>query len=126
MDPFADISDVESIWRPLTDAERVMVLSRIEQASQLVRDEVPTVDDRIASGDLSANTVRFIVRDMVFRLVSHPAFVRQSSAAIDDGSESNTYDSSVSRGVMFIEETELRRLTGARTSAASFSITPSY
>lgn len=113
---FADFTDVAAIWRPLTDTEISVVIARIEQASQQVRDIVPTVDARIAAGSLSADTVRFVVRDMVFRLVSHDMFVRQQSVTVDDGSKSVTFDAAVSKGEMFITESELAALLGASSA----------
>jgi hypothetical protein len=116
---FAEYSDVQSIWRALTDDEIIRVSARISEASQMIRDEVPLVngmdvDERILSGALSAVTVRNVVVSMVERVVVPARFVRQSSVAVDDGSHSETIDSSVSSGEMFISSNELRRLMGRR------------
>ena len=127
MDPFAEPGDVEAIWHPLSDAERLLVLSRLEEASQLVRDAFPTVDARVLDGSLSAATVKFIVRNMVHRLVSHPAFVRQSSVSLDDAVKSETYDSSVSTGSMFFTDSEMATLLGSSTTGGSaYNIVLSY
>ena len=93
--------------------------ARIAEASQMIRDEVPLVngmdvDERILSGSLNAATVRNVVVSMVERVVVPARFVRQSSVAVDDGSHSETIDSSVSSGEMFISPNELRRLMGRR------------
>lgn len=116
---FAEYSDVQSIWRALTDDEIVMVSARIAEASQMIRDEVPLVDgldvdERILSGALKAVTVRNVVVSMVERVVVPARFVRQASVAVDDGSRSETIDSSVSSGEMFITANEMRRLMGRR------------
>jgi hypothetical protein len=125
MAPFADASDVEAIWRPLSDLDRVMVLARIDSASRMVREQVPDVDSRIAAGSLDADTVRDVVVGMVERVVAVGRFVRQESVAVDDGSKSRTYSTSVAEGEMFISASELARLrlTSARRSRA-FTIYP--
>lgn len=131
MDPFADPSDVEDIWRPLSDAETVLVASRIMQASRMVRREVPlvgglTVDQRITAGTLTAGDVKDVVAEMVLRVMSIPQYVRQESVTVDDGSRSRTYDASVSgAGGMFITDKELRSLSGRRgTRQKAFTIYP--
>lgn len=128
--PFADVQDVVSIWRPVTDAEANVIGARIDQASQQVRDEVPlvgglTIDQRIESGDLSWGTVSRVVVAMVHRVVSIPAYARQQSVTVDDGTMSTTFDSSVSSGEMFITEREYASLIGRRrTRQRAFTIIP--
>jgi hypothetical protein len=130
MEPYADWTDVK-IGRAFTADEIESVIDLIGQASQMVRDSVPgvgglDVDERIADGSLSSDTVRRVVVAMVKRIVSVPQFVRQRSVAVDDGSESVTYDSSVSGGEMFISERELASLMGkrGRPGQRAFTVTP--
>jgi hypothetical protein len=116
---FADYTDVQGIWRTLTDDEIITVSARIAEASQMIRDEVPLVngmdvDERITAGTLNIATVKNVVVSMVERVVVPARFVRQESSTVDDGSESRTIDSSVSSGEMFISSNELRRLMGRR------------
>ena len=128
--PFADVADVTAIWRDVTDAESNVIAARIEQASQQVRDEVPlvgglTVDERIESGALSESSVRRVVVAMVHRVVSIPAYARQQSVTVDDGTMSTTFDSSVSGGEMFITEREYATLISRRRlRQRAFTITP--
>lgn len=129
--PFADVQDVVAIWRDVTSDEAGRVAARIDQASQQVRDEIPlvgglTVDERIADGSLSDETVRRIVVAMVHRVVSIPSFARQRTVTVDDGSTSTTYDASVSGGEMFITDREFGALTGrrGRSGQRAFTITP--
>ena len=130
MAPFADPSDVEAIWRELTNDEIAVVTARIAEASQLVQDEVPevgglTVDERITAGTLSPETVKQVVVAMVHRVVSIPGYLRQRTVTVDDATQSETYDVSVSGGEMFITDRELRRLMGRKTSGQrAFTITP--
>lgn len=129
--PFADLSNVEDIWRPVTsEAEANRVSARLDEASQMIRDETPlvgglTVDQRLAAGTLSAETVRFIVVAMVERMVLPGRYVRQESTSVDDGTVSRTIDNSVSAGGMFIAPDEMRRLMGLKKlRRGAFTITP--
>lgn len=130
MEPFADPVDVASIWRVLTAAEESIVAGRLDAASQMVRDEVPLVggldvDERITAGTLSLETVKQVVVAMVHRVVSIPGYIRQRSVTVDDATQSETFDSSVSGGEMFITDREMRRLMGRRSSGQrAFTITP--
>ena len=128
MDPFADVQDVVSIWRPLSDAEVLVCVAWIDQASQQVRDEVPDVDgldvdERVAAGSLSPDTVRSVVARMVLRVLRNPEGARQRSQTVDDYSESITVDGSLSSGEMFISAREMSRLIGAKgDSSQAFSV----
>lgn len=120
MDPFATPSDVEAIWRPLTPNEEMLAYNRAMQASRLIRREVPlvkglTVDQRITAGTLTADDVKDVAAEMVKRTFTLPEFVRQQSVSVDDGSQSNTIDSSVSdKGGVFLTDAELQTLSGRR------------
>lgn len=126
MDPFAIPSDLESIWRPLSDDEALVVLARLDQASQIVRDEVPLVggldvDARIAAGSLSALTARDVVVAMVHRVMLNPAGIRSEGS----GPFTVTYDQELSSGEMHLTGRELARLSGrGRSPQRAFTITP--
>jgi hypothetical protein len=134
VEPFADVQDVQAIWRPLSDDESVLVAAWIIEASQQVRDEVPDVggldvDERVAlAADaahyLSAATVRSVVARMVRRVLMNPEGARQRSQSVDDYSESVTVDSSLSSGEMFISPREMARLLGSRggSGGGAFSV----
>lgn len=128
MDPFADPSDVEAIWRPLTDAESIVVASRIMQASRLLRRKVlqlvgVSLDDLIVSGPITAADVTDVVADVVHRALTMKPFVKQQSTTVDDATISMTFDSSVSdQGGVFITEAEVFDLLGPVRSGA-FEIT---
>lgn len=127
MEPFADIADVEAIWRPLTDAESQLAAAWIDEASQQVRDEVPDVDgldvdERITAGSLSAGTVRSVVARMVRRVLMNPEGVRQRTHTLDDFQETITVDSALSSGEMFISPREMNRLTGLTGRRRAFEI----
>jgi PIN domain nuclease of toxin-antitoxin system len=128
MDPFADPSDVAAIWRPLTDAESVVVAARIMQASRLLRRKVQqftgsSLDALIAGGPITAADVTDVVADMVHRALTMKPFVKQQSTTVDDATISVTFDSSVSdQGGVFITDEEVFDLLGPVRSGA-FEIT---
>lgn len=131
MEPFAQPSDVAAIWRPLTDAESIVAYGWLEEASQQVRDEVPdvgglTVDERIADGSLSADTVRNVVRRMVLRVLQNPESLRAITEQTGPFAVTKTKDSSVSSGEMFISARDMARLMSKRgaTGQTAFMINP--
>lgn len=127
-DAYAVPADVAAIWRPLTPAEVIAVNARIDQASAIVRSEVPTVDDRIDAGTLDRAVVSGVVADMVRRVMLNPDGVRQRSRSIDDYQESVTVDSSVSESALYLTAREYRLLansgSGRGNGQKAFMINP--
>ena len=130
--PYAAPEDVAGIWRPLSDEETAVASAWIDQASQQIRDEVPDiggldVDERLAAGMLSVDTVRYVVARMVRRVLMNPEGARSRAQGIDNYTESVTVDSTLSHGELFINERELKRLMGIRLGkgqAFSFETAP--
>ena len=116
--PLAGISDVEAIWRPLTDAETVVCSTRIDQASRLLRRRVQqlgggSIDDLVTAGSLTAGDVADVVAEIVKRAMSMPGYVKQQSITIDAATKSTTFDNVVSgRGGVFITDDEVYELLG--------------
>jgi hypothetical protein len=124
MDPFADPSDIASVWRPLTDAEISVVYARIDQASQMVRDEVPDVDDRVTAGSLAAATVRDVVVAMVRRVMVNPDGDSSVTEQTGPFSVTRTRSRALAAGELYINASELARLTGRRATQRAFTISP--
>jgi hypothetical protein len=123
-EPFAIPGDVAVLLgRDLTAAEHDMVSARLDQASAMIRLQVPGLDGRIASGVLSSTVVAGVAADMVLRVVHNPTGVRTTTRAIDDYQRSDTVDSSRSEGALYLSEREAAMLRGRRSRA--FSIIPS-
>lgn len=87
---FAEPSDVEAIWRPLTPAETARVDVLLEYASELIRQAVPRVDEWIGDGALSPTAARYVAVQMVYGFMLNPEGRRQGQQSIDDFSESWT------------------------------------
>ena len=127
MPPFADVADVEGIWRTLTDEESQLAAAWLLEASQQIRDEVPDVDgldvdERITAGSLSPDTVRSVAARMVRRVLMNPEGIRQRSHTLDDFQETVTIDSALSSSEMHITPREMNRLTGLRGRRRAFEI----
>ena len=121
-DPFATTADIENAWRALTAEETNVAEFWLEFASEVIRAEVPDIDDRIASGDLSAVVARGVTVAMVLRRLQNPEGFRSVQQAIEDYSETKTRDSALSAGGVYLSEEELCLLRGRGSGA--FSITP--
>ena len=126
---YAIFEDLEAIWRPLSDAERIVATARIAQASRKVRGDVPlvdgyTIDQRIELGFLDPVMVADVVVEMVKRVMVLPDYIRQRSITVDDATKSETYDATTSSGVMFIAPTEMGMLTGRLVLSGAFEVAP--
>ena len=62
---FADVTDLEAHWRPLSDAEGIAAEVWLAVAEAALRARIPTVDADIASGLITAGTATLIVVSMV-------------------------------------------------------------
>ncbi len=67
---FATASDLESGWRPLTDAEVARADTLLSRASARIRQRFPSVDDRIAEGTLDPEIPLIVAVAMAQRAMS--------------------------------------------------------
>jgi hypothetical protein len=103
-DDLATVKDIENLVRPLTTAETVHAAFLLEVASGMVRERFRTIDDRIASGDISARTVAYAVAEMVCavldgRATPRAAGVVQHSETVGPYTESTSYDKNAPTGL---------------------------
>lgn len=130
MVPFADYTDVQAIWRPLSDDEIVTVTSWIAEASQQVRDDVPPVggfdvDERITAGTLNPDTVRSVVARMVRRVMINPDGDSSVTEQTGPFAVTRTKSASTASGDLFITARELARLSGQRSRPqVAFMVNP--
>ena len=122
--PLATVPDVENRWRPLTEAERAAALTRIDDASALVRAYRRDVDAHLADPDY-ADMVARIVADVALRVLRNPAGVRQESI----GARSYTLDTG--SGLLQLTEAEQQQLDltpdrAAGATGGAFTIAPAY
>lgn len=104
-----------------TGTEADNALTRlIEKAEHRILAKVPNVEDRLASGDLDADTLNGVIEDMVLRVAGNPE--GKKSEAIDDYAW--TRDVSVAAGMLYLSDEELALLlpVAARQTRAFGSI----
>lgn len=108
--------DIESRWRPLTDAEALIAQTLLDDAWQIAVTRRPDLEANIQSGKVAqANVVR-ILAAMVIRVLSNPEGILEES--IDDYRYRR--DSLVSSGALSITPEELADLTvgGSKRSSS--------
>lgn len=70
---YATYSDLEARWRPLSAAEQDRATILLEDASQILRDLSPGLDDRVLTDEVSLITLCSVVCAMVKRVMQGPA-----------------------------------------------------
>lgn len=109
---FAEVEDVEAVWRPLSDAERVVAQGLINQASVKLRARVPGIDQRAAGSPLAAALAKIAVVNAVKRVLLNPDAARQISQTAGPFSQNVTVDSTLSAGSLYLADDDLRDLVG--------------
>lgn len=93
----ADTSDVETaLLRPLTDNEQTYVPGLIDQASQLLRAAMPSVDARLAASDgtaLDPLAVAAVVAGVVKRYMVNPTGAASTSEGMGPFSQTVSFTS---------------------------------
>lgn len=123
----ASTDDVEARWRPLSDAERLVAETRLDDAWRKLKNDVPDLESRMVDNDdLTADAIR-VLADAVIRVLQSAARngLRKGAIGVDDGSSSWELDASVRTTLYFTDE-ELADLssTGRRKRARAFSVQP--
>lgn len=108
-----EVSDLESRWRLLSDAETIVAQALLDDAWAVVLSRIPDVETR--DGAL----VRAVLCAMVLRVMRNPDGKRQES--IDDYSW--TIDDTRSSGALYLSEQEMELLT-PESSSGAFTIRP--
>ena len=109
---FATVDDLEASWRPLSPDERVVAGTRLGEASDLIRDLLPTVDEGLDSGALRVSSVRSIVCAMVRRSMDSPVtgFEGFSQISQTAGPFTQALTPSNPEGNLYLTRLEKRRL----------------
>ena len=92
--PFAEYTDLEAIWRPLSADEEARATTLLPYASAFIRAQAPDVDQRILDGELDEAIPRFIACSMVKRIL-------QSATALEGVSQQQTTAGPFSSGVSY-------------------------
>jgi len=107
--------DVAAGWRPLTEAETVAATALVPRATVLLGVKVPSLD---AKPDA---LVKFVIENMVRRVLKNPDGYRIRNESIDDYTEGGTIDSSLSTGELYVSDEELSYF-GVRTAGKAFEV----
>lgn len=106
--------DIAGQWRPLSAAEQAVVQGLAAQAwvRMLAHPRLRDLEDRLAANPptVHTDTVQSVLASMVIRVLKNPDSARQISKSHDDWSRSQTLDSSISTGELYVNEAELSLL----------------
>lgn len=116
------VSDLEDRFRALTADERRVATALLGDAWEEVLARVPTLEQRIADGQVTDGLVRRVITAMVVRVLRNPEALRRWG--VDDGTFER--DAALSSGLLYLsaEEQALLSGTAATTSAASGALPP--
>ena len=111
----ADISDIESRWRPLSAQEAVNATAFLSDAWAMLLGRRPSLDADITAGTVSTDNVTRVVCAMVLRVMKNPNGF--ASETIDDWS--GTRDALIASGELRITSDELADVTPGRRGQRS-------
>lgn len=125
----ASIATVQQVGtelgRIITSPETEQIQQWLDRVDRMIRDRIPDLDSRLASGQLSADTVADVEIAAVVRKAWNPRGLRSISQHVDDATLQQTIDQSQSDGVLRILEEEWGRLLPAASNDA-FSVHVAY
>lgn len=103
--------DIAGVWRPLSEAEALLVPGLSNQAWIRLLDQRPDLEADLLAGTVKIESVASAMISMLVRVLKNPDSVRQLAKSYDDWSRSQTFDSSVSTGELYVNEHELALVT---------------
>lgn len=107
MVPFALPPDIEAVWRPLTNAERIAAVGLIDQASTQLRLRVPGIDALVADDALRASAAQAAVVNAVKRVLINPEMAKQLSETTGPFTKSITPGDAVASGAIYFTANDL-------------------
>lgn len=103
--------EIANQWRPLSPAETTVVPGLAGQAwvRMLAHPRLRDLEPKLAAQPPTVNeaTVKSVIASMIIRVLKNPDSARQISKAHDDWSRSQTLDSSISTGELYVNDYEL-------------------
>lgn len=123
---FAQPSDVATrLGRELTDAELGQAAAYLDDVEAEIRSRVSDLDARADDLNFLALVIR-VEASAAKRVFMNPGGIRQHSESLDDYSQSDTLDVSISTGSLYVSDDEWRLLLGGSSSGGSFSMARGY
>lgn len=124
---FADTGDVAALLgRTLTASEGSQVVALLDAAETIILQRVPDLISRATSDDLFMSLVLLVEAKSARRVMMNPTGARQRSETLDDYTQSETLDTAISTGDVYITDDEWQLLGVGATSAATFSMAKGY
>lgn len=111
----ADVSDLESRWRPLSAQETTNATAFLADAWALLLGRRPSLEADMTAGTVSMDNVTRVVCAMVLRVMKNPNGF--ASEAIDDWS--GTRNALIASGELTVTPAELADVTPGRKTSRS-------
>lgn len=108
--PLATVDEYTELFGSLSLPREALVRALLRRASQLVRDTYPGLEQRIAAGRVSADSVGLAVLNMTARVMRNPNGLRAETT----GPFSRSYDPDLASGLLTLTAADTALLAGAR------------
>lgn len=94
------IADIESRWRPLSAAEKVIAPALIEDAEELLDTKRPSLPAAVAAGTVSERLARIAIVGAVKRVLANPDGVQAQGVSSDGSINVNFAVTSTRTGIL--------------------------
>jgi len=122
LQPLATTQDVEGIWQGLTSQQEARSVGLLDYASAMLRQALPSIDEWLASGQVSEVLVRSTVANAVRRVLANPDGKAQES--IDDYSWTRAANAASGEILYTSEDLAALRPVGQAGVRGAFTIRP--
>ena len=116
--PFAEVSDLEARWKPLTPGEKTTAAVLLEDASQLIIDVCPR------AANASENTLRRVTCSIVKRAMMAPPIAGAESVQQGGGGYQATVSFTNPSGDLYLSKSEKISLGYGRKKAFMIDLIP--
>ncbi len=113
--PLTTVGEYADLYGALSPARASICRALIKRASQLVRDTVPGIDDKIVAGAAAADSVGLAVLNMVARVMRNPDGLRSQTI----GPISRSFDTDLATGMLELTSAELSLISPPVSSGRS-------
>lgn len=122
---FATPSDVQArLGRDLTDAEIIQAMAYLDDIEAEVGFRLGDLDGLVTDASFLALLVR-VEATAAKRVFLNPG-IRQHSEGLGDFQQSDTYDTAISTGGLYVSDSEWLLLGGGSSGSGSFSMARGY
>lgn len=123
---YAQPGDVEArLGRELTEAEINQAMAYLDDVEAEISSRLGDLSGRVTDATFLALLVR-IEATAAKRVFLNPGGIRQHSESVDDFSQSDTYDTAISTGGLYVSDAEWVLLGGGSAGSGSFSMLAGY